>query len=993
VNARQGLWIVAVAGIGLSSLQALAQGPAGAPPRPGAAKPAIATVGTHHVTREEWERRSAVAIAEFSRRNGNAELPAEMRDLVRRQVLEGQIRFEMLALEARRTGVTASATEAEAILKQDPFFNPGGRFDETRFITVKTTQVAAYNSAIASLEDQLAARKLNERLEAKFRPAEPALRAGALRALSRATLDHLSLRRSDFNGTFPEPRESEVLGWYAAHQADFRRPDRATLTVAFVNSPGLSDSIRSLPGGAERWAQQMKSLADSILGEVRKGATLDKAAGFLGPRSNTVVAADNFPGYWRASDAENRQLFDPRNVGKVLPEALPSVEGWLVVRVDEVAPEHVAPLREVAREIRGVLRKDRRQNHELYEQRALYDRIRDDLAAPGWRFRWALADTAAQAVPAPTDAEIDAWYRGHLADYSAFDSKSGSIVTRPLGEVKAEVRSRWTGERRRLEARVRADALFKTWSAGRGDPALESALHVRETAALVHGAVVDSGEAARALADTLWSYEDPHGPGLMPTRSGWIVWKLAARVDRAVPTFEQARDLVADRLATAKTVEEETGAKRLFQANPGQFGGGDVIHFSRFTIPEMPVLKVKLTRAEVERYHREHIDKFSAPELVTARHILITPASETPEAVHAARARADEVLRRAKAGEDFARLAREYSDDAATKDKGGDLGTFGRGTMMNEFEREVFSLTSAELVREPFRTPLGWHVVYCTEHVPAVIQPLDWVYTTVAGEAAAVKAERLAQQRADSIVRASPTPAAARAAAAKLGETVYPFTKKVGEASPATLTRAYYEALDRCRPGQVVPTSFHLKGQGNWISWVDSISPPTRPTWEEARTAAVEAYRRGAGQRALDAKKAELDSLFSAGWSLDSAATLWGGLEHLRDAQPGRGLPSMGGGSTLDSMVVGGARSAVLGVGSESGWVEFPNGWSRLRLVNRQQPSAEQLAVRMENDRAAAIERGMLDYFGDLRRRYPVNILDPKMREMATAGPPPASTP
>ena len=185
VNARLGwVWIAAVV-VGSSSLQALAQAPGGTPPAAAAAKPAIATVGAERISREEWERRSQMAIGEFSRRNANAELPPQMRDLIRRQVLEGQIRFAMLAQEARRTGVLGTPLEAEAVLKEDPFFNPGGRFDESRFLAVKTTQTASFNAAIQSLRAQIGARKLNERLEAKYRPTDGDTRAATLRPPAR----------------------------------------------------------------------------------------------------------------------------------------------------------------------------------------------------------------------------------------------------------------------------------------------------------------------------------------------------------------------------------------------------------------------------------------------------------------------------------------------------------------------------------------------------------------------------------------------------------------------------------------------------------------------------------------------------------------------------------------------------------------------------------------------------------------------------------------
>lgn len=986
MNRRQAVLVLAVAVVTSLSLEAFAQGgpaPAGAKPP----SPPIATVGPRTITRDEWARRCQVALAEFAKRNSVNDFPAEVQDLVRRQVLESQIRIDLLALEAKRTGVTVPEADAEAILKQDPFFSPGGKFDEQRFLAVKTGQAEAWRKAVEETREQLAARKLNDQVGARFRPSDETLRRQVERTLSRATLDVLSLPLTDFDGSYPEPREQDVLAWYRAHANDYRRPDRATLTVAFVNSPGLSDSIRSLPGGEAAWTRRMKDVADSLLAEVKAGRTLEQAAGFLGPRPHQVVTSDNYPGYWRAGEDVNRQLYLPANVGKVLPQALPAAEGWLLVRVDDVVPAHVAPLADVAREIRGVLRRDRRAHHAEYEEREIYARVRDSLAAPGWRFRVAVLDTAEVAVPEPSASDLDRYYRGHLADYSSFDAKSGAIVSRPFAEVRDEIASRWRSDRRRLEVRLGADDLVKAWRAGRKDAKLEARWQARDLDPAVHGADLGLGAGNRAVTDSVWSYADPVGPGLVETATGWIVWKSLGRVDRVVPTFEQARPLLAERNKARAEAEEEAGARRLFEADASRFAGGKVVHFSRFGIRARSPMEVSLTRAEVEKYQREHLDRYSAPELVTARHILVAPGNDSREADQAAHRRAEELLRRAKSGEDFATLAKQYSDDPATRDSGGDLGTFGRGTMLPAFEDVVFALQPGEFAKEPIRTTLGWHVVYCVDHVPAVVHDLDWIYMIVGGDAAREKSRLQAAESADSLFRVLPDAAAAKAAAARLGEPIQSFTKRLGESSVNAAIAEYYRLIDQAEPGHLVRRVDGLPGNSAWVTWVDSISAAGQPDWEGAKGEAMAAYRRGAGRRALEAKRAEMDSLAAQGWSVDSLAALWGGLDHYDNVLAGRGLPNLGGASVLDSLVFGGDRAPALEPGQTSGWVDFPGGLARVRFDSRVEPTREQLMGRMNTERDAAIERGLIGYFEGLKKRWPVRILDPKMRTTSPVQP------
>ena len=126
--------------------------------------------------------------------------------------------------------------------------------------------------------------------------------------------------------------------------------------------------------------------------------------------------------------------------------------------------------------------------------------------------------------------------------------------------------------------------------------------------------------------------------------------------------------------------------------------------------PEDFAARVTVTEEDIREYYESNPEKFEEPKTVQARHILIKVAENaTPEEVESARKRAEDVLKMAKEGQDFATLARKYSE-GPTKAKGGELGTFRREAMVKPFADKAFSMEAGE-ISEPVRTRFGWHII------------------------------------------------------------------------------------------------------------------------------------------------------------------------------------------------------------------------------------------------------------------------------------------
>ena len=127
-------------------------------------------------------------------------------------------------------------------------------------------------------------------------------------------------------------------------------------------------------------------------------------------------------------------------------------------------------------------------------------------------------------------------------------------------------------------------------------------------------------------------------------------------------------------------------------------------------------IESKLTDDEIQKYYDENITA-----QMKASHILISPnvsenadSDEKAEADEQALKKAKKVIKELKNGKDFAALAKKYSDDDATKSKGGDLGYFSYGDMVEEFSEATKNLKVKEYTKTPVKTQYGYHIILKT---------------------------------------------------------------------------------------------------------------------------------------------------------------------------------------------------------------------------------------------------------------------------------------
>ena len=149
--------------------------------------------------------------------------------------------------------------------------------------------------------------------------------------------------------------------------------------------------------------------------------------------------------------------------------------------------------------------------------------------------------------------------------------------------------------------------------------------------------------------------------------------------------------------------------------------------------------KVSVPDADVNAFYQQNLDKFKQGETVHAAHILIgVPQQATPAQKQQAKAAAEKILKALRAGGDFAKLAKENSQDPGSAPNGGDLGFFPRGQMDPAFEKVAFSLKPGT-ISGVVETQFGYHIIKVIERKPP--------HTTALTEVSARIKDYLTQQQ------------------------------------------------------------------------------------------------------------------------------------------------------------------------------------------------------------------------------------------------------
>ncbi len=342
----------------------------------------------------------------------------------------------------------------------------------------------------------------------------------------------------------------------------------------------------------------------------------------------------------------------------------------------------------------------------------------------------------------------------------------------------------------------------------------------------------------------------------------------------------------------------------------------------RYLVVETNTLRrlLPVDEKEIGSYYKDHLDEFREGERAHAAHILIRiPSNGGTEAEAKAKLKAEQVAKLARSGADFATLAKKYSEDPGSKDKGGDLGWFERGRMVKEFENAVFSHKPGEIVG-PIKSQFGYHIIKVEGFRPARVRPLaevkDQVKFRLLESRAAAEGESRAAALARRIQREKPDTDEAWDKLAAGDEAVNsfispPFGEKdviPGVGQNPELSKAAFAA-------KVGDTGGPVPISRGWLIWqLKEIHPEGVPPLEKIKDKVAGLVVKEKALAMAREKAAELAEAWKTGKDVEALTKKMGvAVTPVRSHKRGQPIPGVGSSVELTEAVFGASAGDVVG--------------------------------------------------------------------------------
>jgi peptidyl-prolyl cis-trans isomerase D len=328
----------------------------------------------------------------------------------------------------------------------------------------------------------------------------------------------------------------------------------------------------------------------------------------------------------------------------------------------------------------------------------------------------------------------------------------------------------------------------------------------------------------------------------------------------------------------AEATPDDAAIKSYYEAHKAQYMTPETVHL-RYVEISLAALESQVTvdDAQLKSYYEEQKSKtperFSQPEQRHLQHILLQVADPKDDA--ATKAKAEAILKRAQGGEDFAKLAKEFSQDPGSADKGGDLGMADRKAYVVPFADAAWAMKEGEITG-PVKTQFGYHIIKLDGIQPATVKSFDESRAELDTEYRRNEAERLFNTAQDQLADAAlQNTTDIDVVARKAGLTVHDipnFSRSdgggdLGKSAPVIAAAFSQDVLD----GRLSPTIEVDKGRGVVLRATDHQLPQQKPL-EAVRTEVIAAWKQQRGAELAAAAAADAVKRLDAGESWDAVA-------------------------------------------------------------------------------------------------------------------------
>jgi peptidyl-prolyl cis-trans isomerase D len=430
-------------------------------------------------------------------------------------------------------------------------------------------------------------------------------------------------------------------------------------------------------------------------------------------------------------------------------------------------------------------------------------------------------------------------------------------------------------------------------------------------------------------------------------RSSYIDQGTKIKFDYAVLSSDELRKTINPTDAELQDFFKKSGARYATAVPEAR-----KIEYISFTSANLPGGTPQVNDAEIQQYYQAHRkdSQYQVEDQVKVRHILVKADGSDPKADAAAKAKAQGILDQLHHGGDFAKLAKENSDDPGSKEQGGELGWLKHGVTVPEFDQAAFALQPGQtsgLVKSKY----GYHIIQTEEKQTAHTKPLNEVKPEILAQLTRQKEGQQEQAFAWQLAaEAQKTGFAAAAAAHHLSaltsDFVSPSSMLPGLEDGSKVLSGAFSAKKGTAP-QTAAT-----GDGFAVYQVVDIQPAHAPAFEAYKDHLLEDYRDQQLPQLLSKKTAELAQRAKEDNDLAKAAKEVGAALKSsdlvgRDAQ----VPDIGALSSAAPQLFD------LNAGQISSAINTGHSGVVAKIVDKQQPTSDDVAKNFDQTREALLDQ------------------------------------